>query len=857
MPGTLMPALDRAFALTLLVSSAAPVVWAATGAASTTTTAAAIRTSEPVVIDGRSDDAVWRTAPVISDFVQFSPVEGGPARFRTEAQVAYDDHNFYAFIRAYDPEPAKISCVLARRDVRPPTDQLKIVIDAFHDRRSGYEFAVSPGGVKRDYAIYDDNNEDGSWDGVWDVATRVDSLGWTAEFAIPLSQIRYPSAPSHTFGFAVWRDIERYKERVSWPAYRPSQIGFVSQLGDIRGIDGIPAPRRFDVMPYSVAKSEPRPTAAGFDRHQSFAGGGDFKYGLTSNFTVDGTVNPDFGQVEQDPAVLNLSAFETFLQEKRPFFLEGTGIYQFPVNSNQVNTSGEGLFYSRRIGREPQLGQFFGDASSPTSTTILGAAKLTGRTAGGLTVGALEAVTRHEEGRGDLTIEPPTNYGVVRLQQDLNDHKSGVGMIFTSVDRSLDGPARDSLRRSAYVGGFDARHQFGRGNNYQLNAAVTASRIDGSRAALFRTVTDPTHYYQRPDAGLDLDPKRTSLTGDEETVHFAKYGGGIVVFETSYQRISPGYEINDLGFLNRADWQDQSTWLALQFLRKNRYYDQLRWNFNEWQDWTSRGNLQLERAVNTNLHVQFHNNWYLHAGGTAGQLGSTFSDRATRGGPALRLSPDTAPWIEVQGDQRQALYPDVFAQVVDADEGRTRRTSVNPALQIRISARTTPSIGANYSRNQDNTQFYRNFVDSTGATHYTFAHLDQTTIGLTFRVDYTASPTLTLQIYANPFVSKGRYSDIREVANARATRYADRFAAYGDTAVTNHPGEFNFKAFNSSTVLRWEYHPGSSLYLVWTQGRQDIEGIEGSRDLPGDLDRLFRVRPANTFLVKVAHWFDW
>ncbi len=819
--------------------------------------AVAVRSAEPVVIDGRADDAIWKTAPLITDFTEFSPVEGGPARFRTQAQVAFDDHTFYVFIRAFDPEPAKLSTVLARRDVRPPTDQLKIVIDSFHDRRSGFEFAVSPGGVRRDYAIYDDNNEDGSWDGVWDVATRVDSLGWTAEFAIPLSQLRYPSSPQHTFGFAIWRDIERYKERVSWPAYRPSQIGFVSQLGDLSGLDGIPAPHRFDVMPYTVAKNASRPTAAGFDRHQSFNLGADFKYGLTSNFTLDGTVDPDFGQVEQDPAVLNLSVFETFLQEKRPFFLEGTGIYQFPVNSNQVSNNGEGLFYSRRIGRAPQLGPLFGDASSPTSTTILGAAKLTGRSAGGLTVGALEAVTRREEGRAGLTIEPATNYGVVRLQQDLNHHKSGVGAMVTAVDRSLGGDTRDVLRRSAHVGGLDARHQFGPGDNYLLTASLTASDVRGSGAAILATQTDPAHYYQRPDAPLHLDTTRTGLVGDAETIHLAKYGGGIVVFETSYQRISPGFEINDLGFLNRADWQDQSTWMGLQFLRKTKLYDQLRWNFNEWQDWTSAGGLALERAVNTNVHVQFHNNWFLHAGGTAGQLGATFSDRATRGGPALRQSPYVAPWIEVQGDQRRVVYPDVFAQIVRTDEGRTRRTYVNPTVQLRVSTRTTPSLGVNYSRNEDNTQFFGNFADSVGVTHYTFAHLDQTTIGLTFRVDYTASPTLTLQVYANPFVSKGTYSDVREAARPRAGRYDDRFAPYADPAVAANPGAFNFKAFNSSTVLRWEYRPGSSLYLVWTQGRKDFEPLEGSRALSGDLDRLFRVHPADTFLIKVAHWFDW
>src|SRR5262245_64682319 len=230
MPAPPLPTCAQALALASLLCGAAV---ASPAAPTPGATASAVRTPEPVVIDGRPDDSVWRNAPVIADFTQFSPTEGGPARYKTEAQVAFDDHDFYVFIRAYDPEPATISTVLARRDVRPPTDQLKIIIDAFHDRRSGFEFAVSPGGVKRDYAIYDDNNEDGSWDGVWDVATRVDSLGWTAEFGIPLSQLRYPSLPAHTFGFAVWRDIERYKECVSWPPYRPSQIGLFCLMSDI------------------------------------------------------------------------------------------------------------------------------------------------------------------------------------------------------------------------------------------------------------------------------------------------------------------------------------------------------------------------------------------------------------------------------------------------------------------------------------------------------------------------------------------------------------------------------------------------------------------------------------------------
>src|SRR6185503_17158736 len=356
------------------------------------------------------------------------------------------------------------------------------------------------------------------------------------------------------------------------------------------------------------------------------------------------------------------------------------------------------------------------------------------------------------------------------------------------------------------VGGFDARHQFGPGYNYLLTEAATGPGIAGSTTAITSTQTDPAHQYQRPDGPQRVDTTRTTLAGDAETIHLAKYGGGIVRFETSYQRISPGYEINDLGFLNRADWQDQSTWLGLQFLRRTKVYNQLNWNFNFWQDWTSAGDLLLERAVNTNVHVQFHNNWFAHAGGTLGQLGAAFSDRATRGGPALRQSTFAAPWVEIQGDQRFVLYPDVFAQIVRTDEGRTIRTFLSPSLQVRLSSRMTPSLGMSFSRNRDNTQFYGNFVDGGGVTHYTFAHLDQTTVSLTLRVDYTVSPTLTLQIYANPFVSRGTYSDVREVANARAEKYADRFVPY---AIAGDAGGFDVRQFNSNTVLRWEYSPGS------------------------------------------------
>lgn len=820
------------------------------------TQAAATRAARPLTIDGRDDDEVWRTAQRITEFLEFDPNEGKPARFPTEVRVAYDEHNLYVFIRAFDPEPQKISSILARRDVRPPTDQLKIVIDSYHDRRSGYEFAVSPGGVKRDYAIYNDSDEDDAWDGVWDVATTIDSLGWTAEYRIPLSQLRYANAPVHTFGFAVWRDIERFKERVSWPLYHRQQAGFVSQLGELTGIEGISSPRRLEATPYVVTKNVSVPTATGFERDQRFTGGVDFKYGVTSNLTLDGTVNPDFGQVEADPAVLNLGAFETFFQERRPFFIEGTGLLRFPVNCNVVRDCGsENLFYSRRIGRSPQLSGLYGDATSPTASTIIGAAKLTGRLPGGFSLGVLDAVTQRQAGVADQTIEPTTNYTVVRATQDFRNGETGLGVIGTAVNRSLDAASRDFLRGTAYVGGADLRHRF-KGGRYEFNASVTASRVSGSPTAIAATQRSPTHYYQRPDGPLGFDSTRTNLAGHTEQVRFGKFGGPLLRFETSYQRVSPGYEINDLGFLRRADWQEQATWAQLQFQKPTAVYQRLFWNFNEWNDWTAAG-LPLDHAVNTNAHTELKNHWWLHLGGTLGQLGTTYDDRRARGGPAVRNSQFFAPWGGIEGDGRRVLVPFIWFNYFRTDEGRSTSLNVSPSVDLRVSSRWTASVGLSVSRNRDNTQWFGNFTDSTAVTHYTFAHLEQRTVSLQWRLNFIATPNLSVQIYAEPFVSKGRYSDVRELDNPRASTYVGRFKPYSDTAVANNPGGFNFKQFRSNTVLRWEYKPGSTIFLVWTQGREGFEPAYGTRSFSGDFRHLFQQHPDNTFLIKVSHWFDW
>jgi hypothetical protein len=815
----------------------------------------AMRATEAPVIDGKDDDAIWRAVPANGQFREFQPREDGDPRYETEWRAAYDDRHLYVFIRAFDPAPDSILSVLSRRDVRGSSDQLKIVIDSYHDRRTGYEFAVNPAGVKRDYSVYDDGQEDDAWDGVWDVGTQIDSLGWTAEFAVPLSQLRYAPAESNTFGFGVWRDIERHTERVSWPVYRVSRPGLASQLGELSGLTGLPAPRRLEVSPYVVAKSVPVPVGEDLDRQNDVTGGADLKYGVSSNLTLVATVNPDFGQIEADPAVLNLSAFETFFQERRPFFVEGTGMFQFDVNCNVVNCQGENLFYSRRIGRAPQLAGAYGDGSSPTSTTILGAGKFTGRLPSGLSLAVLEAVTRRAAGTEDRTIEPLTNYAAVRAQQDLRGGESNVGIMVTGVKRDLDEWTDADLRRDAYAGALDFRHRF-LGRRFQVSGAVGWSRVRGSAAAIDLTQRSSVHFYQRPDADLPYDPARTRLSGDFQEIKFGKVGGNLIRFETSYQRRSPGLEVNDLGYLRRAGQQSWSNWMALQFQRPTSAYRRAFWNFSWWQSWTTEG-LPLERAANTNLHAELPNRWWMHAGGTVGQLGGTYDDRAARGGPALRTEPFLNLWSGIEGDQRPALTPYVFVSYSRADGGRSRFWNLSPEVRLRIASRFSTNVGLSLSWNRDDSQWYGNFADQAGATHYTFARLEQRTTSLDWRMDYTITPELSVQLYAQPFVSKGTYSDVRELADPRALAYDDRFRTYGESAVTSDPGGFNVKQFRSNLVLRWEYRPGSTLFLVWNQGREDYAPVEGTDSFVGDFRTLFRQRASDIFLIKASYWINW
>lgn len=814
----------------------------------------ATRAAVPPVLDGQDSDPIWRSAPPIDQFFEARPTEGADPKMRTEARVAYDEHNLYVLVRAFDPHPDSIISLLSRRDDQTASDYITLMLDPYHDRRTGYEFSVNPAGVKTDFAIYNDGDEDVAWDAVWDVETRIDSLGWTAEYRIPLSQLHYSSKGGGTFGLLIWRVVQRHTATVTWPLYRVSKSGFTSQFGELTGLDGLGSPGHTEITPYVVTKSEPVAGSTDYERNQEVSIGGDLKHRLASNLLLNATVNPDFGQVEADPSELNLSAFETFFEERRPFFVEGKGLFRFTVNCVVVVdcSTGEGLFYSRRIGRSPQLAEVYGDQASPISTKILGAGKVTGRLPGGFSLGVLDAVTDRIEGPGGSTLEPTTNYAVVRGNQDFRNGDGSIGFILTGVNRSLDATSAAYLHRSAYTGGLDARWRFA--GRFEVSGSLDLSRVAGDSAAIALTQQSAVHLYQRPDAALSFDPSRTSLSGSNQEIRFAKVGGRRLRFETAYQRRSPGFEINDIGFLRQADQQAWTSWANLAFNQPNPIFQQLRWNFNNWNYWTSDG-LLTELAFNTNVHIQFTNRWWLHTGGTIGQLGATYCDRCARGGPAVRQDPYISPWITIEGDDRRPLVPTLSANYTRGDQGRSETVEVSPELELKVSSRFSTSLSAKYNRNRNDLQYFGTFTGTGGEQHYTFAHLEQKTLSLTWRLDYTFTPNTSLQVYASPFISKGTYSNVREIAQARAESYDARYQPYIDPAVADNPGGFNFQEFRSNVVFRWEYRAGSTLFLVWSQGRRGSSPVEGTGSFRDNLGDLFGRRANDTFLVKVSYWF--
>jgi hypothetical protein len=835
-------------------------------------------------INGRLDDAAWALAEPITNFIQRDPNEGEPATERTVARVIFDDGALYVGIRAYDSEPDKIVGLLTRRDQYSSSDWLIVSIDSYHDRRTAFNFSVNPAGVERDQYLYDDTDRDDSWNAVWEVATSIDEEGWVAEFRIPYSQLRFSEAPEQVWGFNIQREIQRKNETVQWKPIAKGAPGWVSEFGELAGIDGIQPPRRLEVLPYVVAQQAMTPAQDGnpFQTGSEFyrTVGGDVRFGLTNSLTVNLTVNPDFGQVEADPSVVNLSAFETFFSEKRPFFLEGASIFDFSLSGGG---GAEGLFYSRRIGRRPQgfADPRGGFVDNPFNSTIIAAGKLSGKTANGWSIGVLDAVTAEEnatvidsEGnRHRDVVEPLTNYGLARVQKDFNEGQSAVGGIVTSVNRRL--PVKLSyLRSSAYSGGVDGRHRFWSGN-WEVRGQLLASHVVGSPVAIASTQLSSARYFQRPDADhLEFDDTRTSLTGSSGAFRFGKIGGGHWRGSVATYWVTPGFETNDLGFLRQADVWRNSMWIGYREFEPGKIFRRYNINLNAW-NWNTFGGERTATGGNLNGSFTLLNYW----GGFAGinrEL-SAVNTRVLRGGPSMNYPSGTNWWAGFFSDDRKRIVLEVgtwrwFDQERSDAAGYFGNVVWKPTANLRL------ALGPEYNRTHDDWQ-YVTVEESLGSERYILGVLDQNTLALTTRVEWTFTPDLSLQLYAQPFVSAGDYTGFSQVVAPRAARYDDRFDRFGEDRLRFEPSDgpgspgtyhvdlngdgtedlsfadpnFNFTEFRSTFVMRWEYMPGSTLFFVWSMNRSAFNH-SGRFDPLSDFDSLRRLEGNNIFSIKINYY---
>ncbi len=866
--------------------------------------ARAVLRAGTVVIDGRLDDAAWSAAEVIGDFRQQQPDEGKTPTERTELRILYDANAVYVGARMFDSEGARgVRKLLVRRDQLlddNASDKIALVLDPYRDRQTRVWFELNPLGVKGDHL-----NGNSSYDPVWEGASHIDSLGWTAEFRIPLSQLRFPRDSVQTWGLQIWRTLARRNENDMWAFWRNNEPGGPAYFGTITGLALAAQPRQLELLPYVVQKSTFALPPAGdpFRRKQEMKTriGGDIKYNLNSNFTLDATVNPDFGQVEVDPAVVNLSAFETTFQEKRPFFVANSSAFSFG-NFNCYfcsNASSLNVFYSRRIGRAPQLGSLvqqdsyadFADAS-----TILGAAKITGRTRNGLSVAVLEALTDGVTARYvpqatpgieplRREIEPKTNYFVGRMQKDLRKGDTRIGLITTLTNRFMTDTAQESrLRSRAEVVGTDIQHYWGQ-RGYSFLGQLAVSDVAGDTAAMRRTQRTSTHYFQRPDRSATsdglfdfrYDPNRTSLRGYGFYARIAKESGDWR-WETAQNWRSPGFEVNDLAALSRTDYKWMQASVLRTWTKPTRWYrdaavivgGQQQLDFDG-----DRTDLQGELFG----HITLPN--YIQASGFVIEHPPTFDQYRTRGGVIVKSAGYHLFSTSLNGDSRRRVSWSAGGEYGPniADRGWLADGSVSLVVKPTESVRL--SLGPSYSRDINPSAFVTNVTDATatqfGGTRSVFGRLEQHSLSMNTRLNVTFTPSVTLELFAQPFIASGSYDDLNEYRAPRTTDvllygrdagtlavrrdatghltqyHVDPDAAGPATAFDVGNPDFNVHSLRGTAVVRWEYRPGSTLFFVWTQQRSGNDAF-GDFDFNRDRSALFRDRPVNVFQLKASYW---
>ncbi len=885
----------------------------------------AIRISgNEVVLDGKLDELIWQTAPIATGFTQRFPVDGGEPSQRTEARIVYTNKYIFVGIMAFETNIDSTTSPLFRRDGNFASDWVYVSFDSYNDKRTAFTFAVNPRGVQKDILYFDDNGEDVLWDAVWEAEAFTQANGWSVEMKIPLSQLRFSSKDAtQSWGVNFQRRIARHNEFNYWAPTPQTEAGAVSKFGRLNGISNLDEPRRLEVTPYvsSQLTREPEgdPNNPYYNKNDlNFGVGGDVKYGLTSDLTLTATINPDFGQVEADPATINLSQFEIFFQERRPFFLEGNDIFRFG-STRTYNTFGNpNTFYSRRIGRSPQgsLGRYNayngGSVFNPDSlrsayqdvpnqTNIAAAAKISGKTKSGWSIGLLNAYTLEENASytlnqgnvlgqttGSYRVEPATNYLVTRVKKDINEGNTVAGGFFSAVNRNINDTYFETyLRNSAYVTGLDFEHNWN-DRQYVVSGTFSVSQINGSRETITAAQIAPQRYLHRVDSDeLSVDPTKTSLEGFATELSLRKSSGDHFTGSVTYSEVSPGYETNDLGFQNRADyralafafqWQETSP--------KNVQYWEL-WSYHL-HGWNYDGD-RLFQNYNLGGFTRFKNQWTfnMNFNGSTGRV----SDRLTRGGPLMKYNDDLNFNFNV-GSDRSKIFAGGFGQFHRRDIGNEFDDyywiwfTYRPTTFIQVSVE--PELGLELDEDQYITTVDYDSdnpavdPDYTFGNRYIFADFRNTNLSIPIRLNWTFNPRMSLETYFRPFIYSGKYSRIKQFTkpggfefneftedqltlnNSCLNDEGDAIGSCYEVDVDENgdrdfyfsrgsASDFTSLNLQGSAVFRWEYKPGSTFFLVWQQQRAGGRG-DGNFNFWDNTRELFDPEPTNIFLVKFSYW---
>ncbi len=832
-----------------------------------------LTTAEPV-IDGKLDDDCWKTGKWAGDFTQFIPKEGSKPSLPTEVKILYDDKNIYVAIRAFDNESGKIDKIAGLRDDMVG-DMVGDNFDSYHDHRTGFEFDLSAYGQKTDLVLTNPMSWDVTWDAVWSGKVGYEDSAWVAEMRIPLSQLRYSKEKEQIWGLHIWRWINRLQEESDWEIQSLTTAGELYNFGELHGINNLKKSQRLEILSYTLAKLttfKKDPVNPFADKGRLYDGniGLDAKVGISSNFTLDLSVNPDFGQVESDPSVMNLTAFETFYVEKRPFFIEGKTIFNDDFNGNS-------MFYSRRIGHTPsytldQTGSLY--VSEPEKTTILNSIKLSGKTANGLSIGIIQSLTasmyaRTTDQNGNkknVNVEPLTNYFVTRIQKDFNEGTTILGGIFTSTNRMINDVNLNFLSKDAYTGGLDLLHQW-KDKEFFIEAKLLGSYIKGNAKAISLLQESSARYFQRTDADyLDYDTTRTKLSGCGGKLKIGKGSKGFWRYNTGLTWMSPGLELNDIGYMQITDLLNQDNNISYFVNKPVSIFRSYSIGLEEFNQFNFHGDYLLS-GIHLTFNSSFKNMWTVYT-----NLSFTSSSKDVhilRCGNSMKVPGQIEFYGQGTGNVAKKLYPDFQCQFVFGAENYLRTYQVAPGLTYRPINTLKFYLNFNYSTDRNDLQY---ITALAAEKRYILGQVDQKTIGIVFRVDFSITPEFSVQYYGSPFVSTGIYSKFKYVTNPMADEYSDRFNLYNqpvvlvnsrlelDENVNNfhdqiYDPDFCFHQFRSNLVAKWEYRPGSVIYMVWSSDRT-FNSDPVNFNLFKSMGQLADKFPTNIFLIKFSYRFS-